>query len=319
MQDAPVVLTPSPFPFLRLVGDRERRPLRWLVWLLLTVAMGVGGLSVFGLLLGVLDAEAVTAAAAEGALPDGPTRLVDEVRFTFVVGGALMVLALAVLAAARLAFHRPAWTFIGPVSPFRLRLFALGFLLFGAVVVVGIAVERALRGEPLDPPVLDPAYALNTRLIYLGGSALFLLVAATAEEIVFRGVLLQFNAAFTRNAATLIVINGLVFSAFHFDPSPGAFVARAVSGAVWSWTVLRLSGLEFAIGAHLANNLVLSLLVEPISEGARPGRDYPVGVLVADIVTTLTIVLLLEAALRSPRIRAWAEVDPPRSAEAVFD
>jgi membrane protease YdiL (CAAX protease family) len=165
--------------------------------------------------------------------------------------------------------------------------------------------------------VLEAAYAVDVRLIYLGGSALFLLLAAAAEEIVFRGVLLQFNAAFTRNAAILIAVNGLVFSAFHFDPSPGAFVARAVSGAVWSWTVLRLSGLEFAIGAHLANNLALSLLVEPISEGARPGRDYPLSVVAADIVTTLAVVFLLKAALRSPRIRAWAEADPSPPARSA--
>jgi uncharacterized BrkB/YihY/UPF0761 family membrane protein len=106
-----------------------------MVWLLLAAAFGLGGLSVFGLILGALDAEAVAAAASGGALPDGPRRLVDEVRFTFVIAGALMVLALALLYGARLAFHRPAWTFIGPAAPFRARLFALGFVLFGALVV----------------------------------------------------------------------------------------------------------------------------------------------------------------------------------------
>lgn len=311
MQDAPVVPAPSPYPFLRLVGERERRPLRWLVWLLLAAAFALGGMSVFGLLLGLLDAEGIASAASQGPLAEGPGRLVDEVRFTFVVSGALMVLALAVLGAARLAFHRPAWTFLAPATPFRARLFASGFVLFGALVVGALLVERALRGVPLDPPVLAARYPLDARIIYLAGSALFLLLAAAAEEMVFRGVLLQFNAAFTRNAAVLLVINGLVFSAFHLDPSPGAFVARAVSGAVWSWTVLRLSGLEFAVGAHLANNLALSLLVEPISEGARTGRDYPFFVLATDILTTLAMVVLLQAALRSPRIRAWAEVGEP--------
>lgn len=305
MQDAPVISGPS--PFLSRVGDRERRPLRWIVWLLLTAALSMTGLSVFALLLGVLDAEAVALAGSAGPLPEGPGRLMEEVRLTFVIAGALLVLSLGLLYAARLAFHRPAWTFISPATPFRPRLLVLGFLLFGALVAAGVLTERALRGETLDPPVLSAAYTLDARLVYAGASALFLLLAAAAEEIAFRGVLLQFNAAFTRNAAALVVINGLVFSAFHLDPSPGAFVARAVSGAVWSWTVLRLGGLEFAVGAHLANNLVLCLLVEPISEGARTGRTYPAGVLVFDVATTLAVVALLEAALRSPRVRAWAD------------
>jgi membrane protease YdiL (CAAX protease family) len=171
----------------------------------------------------------------------------------------------------------------------------------------------------LAPPVFDADYLLHTRLIYAGGSALFLLLAATAEELVFRGVLLQAAGAVVRSLPVLIVVNGLVFSAFHLDPSPGAFAARAISGAVWTWTVLRLAGLEFAVGAHLANNLVVALLVEPISTAAQPGRDYPLEAIVADVVATAVMAGCLLLALRSARLRAWAEVDPPRPVEAAFD
>ena len=308
---------PSP-PFLSRVGERERVPLRWLVWLALSALLfPVGGLAL-GALFSALDVEPLITAAGDGPFAEGPRRLVDETRFTFVLAAVLTWLAVTLLIGARLAFHRPGWTFVSPATPFRLRLMAAGFLLFGVIAVLGLLIERSLRGEPLDPPVLDADYLLHTRLIYAGGAALFLLLAAAAEELIFRGVLLQVTSASLKSLPVLILVNWLIFSAFHLDPSPGAFVARTLSGAVWSWTVLRLSGLEFAIGAHLANNLAVTLLVEPISE-AQPGRAYPAGALLADGVGLAVLVVCLILALRSPRLRAWAEVDRAAPVEAAFD
>jgi membrane protease YdiL (CAAX protease family) len=279
----------------------------------------MGGGLPLGALFAALDLHTVITESGEAPIPESPRRLILETQFTFVLAIVLAWMAVAVLIGARLVFHRPAWTFVSPATPFRLRLLGAGFVLFGAIALASLAVERALRGEALAPPVFDADYLLHTRLIYAGGSALFLLLAAAAEELVFRGVLLQATGAVVRSLPVLIVVNGLVFSAFHLDPSPGAFAARAISGAVWTWTVLRLAGLEFAVGAHLANNLVVALLVEPISTAAQPGRDYPLEAIVADVVATAVMAGCLLLALRSPRLRAWAEVDPPRPVEAAFD
>lgn len=130
-------------------------------------------------------------------------------------------------------------------------------------------------------------------------------------KVLFRGVLLQLTAAFTRSLPLLLLVNGCIFSAIHLDPRPDAFLVRTVSGAVLAWTVLRLSGLEFALGAHLANNLVLALLVEPISEGVETGRDLPLSAVATDLASSAVLVAALAAALRSPRFRALVGVNPP--------
>jgi len=306
-------------PFLARVGQRERSPIRWAAWLILGVGLTFCAWFFVALVLQLVDPELVELANVKGPLPDGPGRLLDETRYTVLIASLLLATALAVLYAARLAFHRPAWTFVTPAQPFRPRLLLLGSAMFGALALAGLLVESTLRGDPLQLPILDSDYALGARGIYLLGAVLFLLMAAAAEEIIFRGVLLQFTAAFTRNLPLLLLINGVVFSAFHLDPSPEAFVARAVSGAVWAWTALRLAGLEFAIGAHLANNLLLSLLVEPISEGAQLDRDYPLSVVTADLALSGLLVVGLLAALRSPALRAWAGVEPPARVEDAFD
>ena len=295
--------------FLSPVGKPERRPLHWLGWIVLSLVFSLAAALAFGGLIGIVDPSQAELARAGGPLPDGPGRLLDEVRFTALVAILLLAVAVAVALAARIAFGRPVWTFLTPARRFRFRLLLAGLLLFGAVALTSLLAEALATGEPLTPPVTAAGYPLDHRLIYVAGSALFLLTAAAAEEILFRGVLLQLTAAFTRSLPLLLLVNGVVFSAFHIDPSPEAFVVRAVSGALWAWTVLRLAGLEFALGAHLANNLLLCLLVEPISEGAQTGRDLPLHVLALDLGLSAFMVAVLLGLLRSPRLRAWAGVD----------
>lgn len=291
--------------FLAPVGSQERNPARWAGWIGLSVLFAFGGAFVLGSLLAFMDLGAIVQSAGLEPLPEGPGRLIAEAQLMSVVAASLALLAMATLLAARVAFVRPAWTFLAPARPFRLRLVLAGFVLFGALVLVSFGLERLLTGEPMEAPVFDPDYAASSRLIYAGAGALFLLLAAAAEEIVFRGVLLQLTGSFTRNAAVLVIVNGLLFSALHLDPSPGAFAARAVSGAVWAWTVLRLAGLEFALGAHFANNLLLSLLVEPFSEGAEVGRDYPWPYVAGDVAMSLAAAMAVHLALRSTRLRDW--------------
>ena len=81
----------------------------------------------------------------------------------------------------------------------------------------------------------------------------------------FRGWMLQQTSAFTRSIPVLLIVNGVLFSLVHGDPDPGAFVVRAAMGIGWCWIGLRLGGLEFATGAHLANNLAVTLFIQPLT------------------------------------------------------
>lgn len=203
-------------------------------------------------------------------VPDGPFRLIDEslqvALFALILGG----LAFGVLAAAALTYRRPLSDFLWPGRRFDASHLGVGFLTMACISVISIPVYLSM-GSEWDPPILDPQYLDRTRLTYglvmVGG----LLVAAAAEEVVCRGVLLRLTGLVTRRPIILCLINGLTFSAIHLDPDPVAFLARTVSGAVWTWAALRLGGLEFAIGAHLANNLVIALFWQPFSEAGTSG------------------------------------------------
>lgn len=278
-------------------GARTPRP-----WLRLLVFLAVGAPLVFGAFVAL--GAAMGAADAVGwidlemlGLDFRAETLADETGFVAVLAGVLFILSLAVLGAAMIAYRRGPDAFLWPSPRGGIGLFLAGF---GVMFLVSLALWPIMqimdRSGP--GPLFDPSEPLDARLAYAGAAALGLLFAAAGEEIAFRGVLLRITAGLTRSLWLILLINGVLFSAVHWDPDPVAFVARAASGMVWCWAALRLGNLAFAIGAHLANNLFIALLLAPISEAALPGQGIPVEVLGLEAVSLLAVLIAVERLAR---------------------
>jgi len=164
----------------------------------------------------------------------------------------------------------------------RVRLAFRGFLV-GALVgglmaagaltlaVVTRSAEVSLTGEPV------------TRLLVPAGSlALLLLVAALAEELLFRGYpLARLSAVFGRVGASLAL--AIVFALAHlFNPnvSPLGLVNIGLASLVLSAAFFTPGGLPAAWGVHWGWNAGLGLLVDaPVSglEFDLPTVDFTPG------------------------------------------
>lgn len=278
-------------------GVRPERPiLRLAMFIGLTALIGFVAVVALGAVAGYADHVGwIELEMFDGAFV--AETLIDEVSFITVLALVLMTLALAVLAAAMIAYRRGAGAFLWPDGRGSLGLFTVGFAVMFLIAVVLLPVMVWL--EPGGTaPVLDITEPLNDRLLYAGAAVIGLLIAAAAEEIVFRGVLLRITAGFTNSLWIILLVNGVLFSAIHLDPDPVAFVARAASGMVWAWAALRLGNLAFAIGAHLANNLFIALLLAPLSEAAIPGQDLPLETLGLEAVSLLAVVIAIELLAR---------------------
>ena len=281
-------------------GARTPRP-----WLGLAVFLAAGAVLIFAAIVAL---GAIVAAAASAGLLDlemislegTADTLAEETSFIVFLGGSLFTLALAILAAAMIAYRRGPGAFLWPRPQGGVGLFLVGFAVMFAVSLALFPVIQAMEPGGVSP-ILDPSETLNARLTYAGVAAVGLLIAAAAEEIAFRGVLLRITSGFTQRIWLILLLNGVLFSAFHLDPDPVAFVARAASGIVWCWAALRLGNLAFAIGAHLANNLFIALLLAPISEAALPGQGIPVEVLGLEAISLLAVLIAVELLARSRR------------------
>ena len=306
----------TPSPFLTAVEEARISPLiagvrpvtRWkrlagfiALSCVLIITTGI----VIGLVMSALEAAGIFDADALATVPEGPDRLYGEGAYVLELGAFLGLLAGAALLGARIAYGVPTTAFLWPRRRFSLRQLWLGFAVM-AVVGSASAIIYNLINSAGPAPILNPAYSVESRLSYVAAAALGLFIAAAAEEVVFRGVLLRVTGGFTSSLIILCLLNAIVFSAIHMDPDPVAFVARAMSGLIWTWAALRLGGIEFAIGAHWAGNLAIALLEEPISTELPPGEILPLSALAYEAVALIVVLIVVERIVRARRAQPSA-------------
>ncbi|MFT4254980.1 MAG: CPBP family intramembrane metalloprotease [Caulobacter sp.] len=217
-------------------------------------------------------------------------------------------MAVAFTAVAAMLHERGLKSYLTSAPTFRWRLTVVGLVLFAVTLGPLLAGLAQLDPHPPAAPILTLTPDFDSRLVHAAGAIGLLLVAAAAEELVFRGWLLKLSAAFTHRTWLVLAINGLVFSAIHFDPNPDAFLVRMVLGVGLAWAVLRLGGIEFSIGAHAANNIVILLFLQPMSLAPEPLHPFRWEVVPIAAAMLALYVGLVELVARTPRLSRWAGV-----------
>ena len=141
--------------------------------------------------------------------------------------------------------RRMAWMW--SVTPgVRWRYAVLCFV--SALIVVGaVAVYHAVRGLTWNPPAGWGWYVLVI--------AVTTPFQALAEEVIFRGYLMQAFGAIVRNVWFPILATAVVFALFHGVQNPWLFSSRFVFGVLAGILVWKTGGLEAGIAIHVANNL----------------------------------------------------------------
>ncbi len=239
-----------PFAAFLRAARRGRRAL----WRTLLGALALFGAVLFAATLGV---------SLLGALQ--PTNL--DAAFVF-LSLASLAAAIPALALILPALHRRGfWSLFGPSARRFWRGVAAGFLavlaallLFGAEMIF-LGVEELT----LKQPVAD------WRLLALAAVPLIFL-QASAEELAFRGYLLQQLAARCRSPLIWALAPSLLFGALHYAPEGPSADARAealaIAGSAAAFGLLaayltwRTGSLGAAVGLHVANNLVAILLID---------------------------------------------------------
>lgn len=161
----------------------------------------------------------------------------------------LASLTLVVLAITRFLHGRTArWTF--SVQPGMRWRYLLVTLLVALVVLNGMLWLSFLwSGMP----------EFNAGQLYAGWFVLVVLLSsplqALAEEVFFRGYVLQAMGSASGRAWVGIVGSALLFALMHGVQNPALFAHRFAFGVVAGWLVVATGGLEAGIAAHVINNL----------------------------------------------------------------
>ena len=218
-------------------------------------------------------------------------------------------LAAAFIGIAALLSGRRVLSYLTTAPKFRWRVLLMGLLLSFLAIGPVVAIAQLLDPHAAPPPLLSLTSSLGGRILYAVAGFALLIPAAAAEEVVFRGWLLRQSAALTRNPWVLMALNGVLFSAVHGEFAPDPFLTRALMGAGFVYMTLRLGGIEFSIGAHAANNILIVLFLQPLTLRPTPSEGFSGGSLLQDVFLFGSYVVMAELMVRWAPLRRWSGVD----------
>ncbi len=168
-------------------------------------------------------------------------------------------LGLAPMAVVRLLHRRRAGTLFGPAE--------VAIHDFGRVALAVLALNLSLLVLSLFGDRLEPDVGFGAFLAWLPAALVAILIQTGAEELVFRGYLLQQLRA--RFASPLIwgLVPACLFGFGHYAPS--IYGPNAIAVALWAVIfglfaadlTARTGSIGAALGLHFANNVAAFLLV----------------------------------------------------------
>jgi membrane protease YdiL (CAAX protease family) len=172
-----------------------------------------------------------------------------------------VALVVSLFVTVRFVHQRPILSLITPQPHFDWKRFALGFGFFLLLVAVVSLVEAMLY-----PGRYQLTFNANEFLKFLPVLLIFLPFQSAAEELLFRGYLMQSIGLITRRSFIPAVISSLTFMLLHLanpEVSVNFILLPAYYfgvGLLLALVTLKDNRLELAIGAHVATNLYAGLL-----------------------------------------------------------
>jgi membrane protease YdiL (CAAX protease family) len=249
-----------------------------------------------------------------------------------------VVFAAPVFVAAMLG-RRPFRIYLTAAPQFRWRLMGSAMLLMAVVLL-----PLFILGEFIDPssgggngpagalPVLSLAPDFSHRAVFVLVAFAALIPAAAVEEILFRGWLLrvsraapimsailptflqgevlQRSLAFFRGPFLAMAVNAVLFALMHLNPNLDDNFQLGMMGAAFCYMAYRFGGIEFAIGAHAINNILIVLFFEPLSLASARPHAPAITTIVAALVIFALCVGVTELVLRNATLRRLTGAEP---------
>lgn len=260
--------------FIRAQGLGRHGWARTLGTLALMVGAGV---------IGVLAARAALLPILRTTLADAPEP-VRSGALALMAGGIFACVLAGLFVGVRWLHDRPILSLMTAAPRFR-----FGQLLLGLCLTAGL-VGGAAYG--LNPGSLKPLS--DVPLVPLAGSFLMMLlgfsIQAPAEEIIFRGYILQVGRRGLGSAWAAAGLSMVLFTLAHVGYGVESAISSLTFAVGLTVLVLLLGGLEFAMGVHIGNNLIITFLLQDLSDANAPSAA---GVAWDELIANAAVILVL--------------------------
>lgn len=193
------------------------------------------------------------AAAAEFSSPATPLGVM-------LILGAFMAVWPALWLVLPVVHRRPAKTLFGPSGEVNWRHFRIGL---GAALILGAGAWAPLL--IVYAPELDRFGPLRSWAVVALFALPFVFVQCAAEELLFRGYLLQQFAARSMSVLGWSVLPSLLFAMAHptGESAIGISWFHFIFGLVMAAVTSRTANIGAAFGLHFGNNIINILIVAP--------------------------------------------------------
>ncbi|WP_240758196.1 CPBP family intramembrane glutamic endopeptidase [Palleronia sediminis] len=284
--------------FTDFVAPARRAPQVWrlLLGVLLCVVvfmLWVGGL--FGAMAAALGLDAAMAWTTGMASPTRPTE-------TLLLLSTFVGMALGPMLAVRLLHRRRVRTLFGPG-----RRVLRDFAIAAGLVAVVYSISMWMWSTSYDA---EPNLAPELWLTLLPFAVVGILVQTGAEEMLFRGYLMQQLAARFSWRLIYMILPAVLFGMLHFDPGANGSNAWAIVGSaaffglISADLTIATGSLGAAWGLHFANNIVAILILSTkgtitgLALYLTPYAASEVEITGPMLLTDIVMVLVVWAALR---------------------
>jgi len=181
----------------------------------------------------------------------------------------LVCFFIGVYVAMRCIHQRSIKTLITPEDKINWKKFFIGFGVYGILLILSGVADYLAAPETYR-------ISFDAAKFFVGLPIILILtpIQTTAEELFFRGYVLQGFGRKIKNTFILSVISGFIFMVPHLL-NPEVFKSRSMGGFetisgvayyflvgfIFAVVTIKTNSLEVAMGAHAVNNLIGALLV----------------------------------------------------------
>ena len=261
-EDNELELEPQPTTYLDQAKQGHGSVWRYIAGTLsiLFIWLIVGGIATAFLLIGIGIFRGVPLLDLAQLVLD--PSLLGYIPYYLVLNAGFLFFLFGLWLSVRLIHGRSVISLVTWRSSVNWRRVGVGFIAWALLLGVGTLVEYLISPETFtvtfDASIFIP-FALLAIIITP--------LQTTAEELFFRGYLVQAGSLISRKWIFLSIWSGVLFALPHFtNPEVAAntgvvLLTFFVLGAFLTWISLKDGTIELAIGIHAANNLMAGLLV----------------------------------------------------------
>lgn len=163
----------------------------------------------------------------------------------------IIIMIPALYLASKIVRERPFSSYISTSGRWNFKLYLKALAIPLVLFIVFNAIDAAITG---------PDGTFQFSLFYLIVLIIFLPLQCIAEELVYRGFLMQAFGSWFKIPVVAIILQSVIFTISHGYNTFG-LVEIFVSGIVFGFFTWKTNGIEVSSALHTANNLSLSLFV----------------------------------------------------------